>query len=85
MIEFYYFMVVLAIILLLIAFFVKEYSLGLMSCFLFMVLGLIGLTEGIGGVQNNITESFSIIFMMVGVYMFFAGVLDEIEVNGNAL
>jgi len=79
MIDFIYVAIILVYLFLVLAFYTKEFILGLLASMGLMVTGIYMLINGVGDISNFLTEAFGIINIAIGAYIFINGSLQAFE------
>ena len=79
MISFIYVSTVLIFILLLMSFAFRIYTLGALSSFGLIVLGVYILSEGIEGITDLIATSLGTVFVCIGIFILLRGSLELLE------
>lgn len=79
MIDFIYVVVVLVYFLLAFSFIIKEYIIGLIASMGIMITGIYMAIYGVGDTINFLTQSFGIINICLGAYVFINASREKIE------
>lgn len=62
--------------LLVIGFYIKEFTMSALASIILIVLGVYGLANGIGGLNNLLTLTISIIHICLGAYVLIRGAIE---------
>jgi len=74
-----YFVIISLYALLILGFWLRQYSIAALASMGLIVLGVYGIIEGLGGVNNFFTYGFSVITLAVGTYVLIRGAIELIE------
>ena len=78
-VSFIIFASVLSYILLVLAFIVKDYIIGLISGMAIFLIGIYIAIHNVGSINNLLTQSFAVISIWIGAYVFIQGSVEKIE------
>ena len=79
MIDFIYVIIILVYLLLAFSFIIKEYILSLIASIGIMITGVYLAIYGVGDISNFLTQSFGIINICLGAYVFINGSVEKIQ------
>lgn len=79
MIQFIFVMTIIMFTLLIISIWLEELTLGLISSFGIMAIGVSMLADGVLGINNIVTLTLGSIFICLGAYIFLNGSLEQMQ------
>ena len=78
-VSFIIFSIALAYILLVLALVTRDYILGMISGMAIFLIGIYIAIHNVGSINNLLTQSFAVISIWIGAYVFIQGSVEKIE------